>query len=45
VYPEKADKFIPLLNLKAKVVPAALRNRAGIVGSARYAATEQKERN
>ncbi|MDR1447609.1 MAG: ROK family protein [Candidatus Ancillula sp.] len=42
---EKADKFIPLLNLKAKVIPAALRNQAGIVGAAHYAAVEQKERN
>jgi polyphosphate glucokinase len=42
---EKADKFIPLLNLKAKVVPATLRNLAGIVGAAHYAHEDQKEKN
>ncbi|MDQ6796618.1 MAG: ROK family protein [Actinomycetota bacterium] len=31
---KKADKFIPELDLRAPVVPAALRNQAGIVGSA-----------
>jgi polyphosphate glucokinase len=42
---EKADKFIPLLNLKAKVVPATLRNLAGIVGAAHFATEAQKEKN
>lgn len=42
---EKADKFIPLLNLKAKIVPATLRNLAGIVGSAHYAAGELKSKH
>lgn len=31
---KKADKFIPLLELDAPVVPAALENEAGIVGAA-----------
>lgn len=35
----KADKFLPLLDLYAPVVPATLRNTAGIVGAA-WAATE-----
>jgi polyphosphate glucokinase len=30
----KADKFLPLLNLRARVVAAALHNDAGIVGAA-----------
>ncbi len=30
----KADKFIPLLDVRTKVVPAQLRNDAGIVGAA-----------
>jgi polyphosphate glucokinase len=42
---EKSDKFIPLLNLKAKVVPAQLRNLAGIVGAAHYAYNESKLNN
>jgi polyphosphate glucokinase len=32
------EKFVPLLHLRAPVVPAALRNRAGIVGAAWLAA-------
>jgi polyphosphate glucokinase len=28
------NKFIPLLTVKAKVVPAKLRNEAGIIGAA-----------
>ncbi|MDR0626152.1 MAG: ROK family protein [Bifidobacteriaceae bacterium] len=30
----KHDKFLPLLHLRPKIVPAALRNTAGIVGAA-----------
>jgi polyphosphate glucokinase len=30
----KHDKFLPLLDLRPKIVPAALRNSAGIVGAA-----------
>ncbi len=33
----RADKFLPRLELKAPVVPAALRNSAGIVGAAWFA--------
>lgn len=33
-----ADKFIPRLSLKTPIVPAALRNRAGIIGAAWLAA-------
>jgi polyphosphate glucokinase len=32
------QKFLPLLNLHAKVIPAELRNAAGISGAAAYAA-------
>jgi polyphosphate glucokinase len=35
---KKADKFLPLLTLKSRVLPAALRNEAGIVGAALAAA-------
>jgi polyphosphate glucokinase len=35
---KKADKFLPLLNLQTPIVPAALRNEAGIVGAALLAA-------
>ncbi|PJI93451.1 polyphosphate--glucose phosphotransferase [Luteimicrobium subarcticum] len=31
------DKFLPLLHLRAPIVPASLRNRAGIVGAAALA--------
>lgn len=33
-----ADQFLPQLKLRATIVPAKLRNRAGIVGAARLAA-------
>lgn len=33
------DKFMPLLDLKTPMVPAQLRNTAGIVGAASYAAS------
>jgi polyphosphate glucokinase len=35
---KKADKFLPLLDLSTPIVPAALRNQAGIVGAALLAA-------
>lgn len=35
-----ADKFLPLLNLKTPIVPATLRNRAGIIGAAWMALNE-----
>ncbi|MFZ0545998.1 MAG: ROK family protein [Candidatus Promineifilaceae bacterium] len=41
---KKYDKFIPLLTVKAKVVPAKLRNEAGIIGAA-MAAYEGIESN
>jgi polyphosphate glucokinase len=31
---KKHDKFLPLLELKSEVVPAQMRNEAGIVGAA-----------
>ncbi|SDS82533.1 polyphosphate--glucose phosphotransferase [Microlunatus soli] len=31
---KKADKFLPLLELNAEIVPAKLENRAGIIGAA-----------
>jgi polyphosphate glucokinase len=34
---KKSDLFLPLLELEAKIVPAELQNRAGIVGAALYA--------
>ncbi|MFC7876220.1 polyphosphate--glucose phosphotransferase [Isoptericola sp. NPDC057391] len=33
------EKFLPLLNLRAPIIPATLRNRAGIVGAAALAAS------
>ncbi|WP_426561078.1 polyphosphate--glucose phosphotransferase [Angustibacter sp. McL0619] len=38
---KKSDKFLPLLHLRAPVVPAALRNEAGIVGAALLADEEK----
>ena len=35
---KKSDQFLPLLDLQAPIVPAALRNQAGIVGAAALAA-------
>lgn len=37
---KKADHFLPLLKLKAPVMPAKLGNQAGIIGAAAYALTE-----
>ena len=34
----KADKFLPLLNLRTPIIPAALQNQAGIIGAAALAA-------
>ena len=33
----KADKFLPLLQLATPIVPAKLRNNAGIIGAAALA--------
>ena len=40
---KKAQKFIPRLTVKTQVVPAALRNRAGIIGAATAATARQKD--
>jgi polyphosphate glucokinase len=32
-----ADEFLPLLDLDTEIIPAALRNKAGVVGAALYA--------
>src|SRR3954470_21957608 len=34
---KKADKFLPLLDIETEIIPAQLRNAAGIVGAALYA--------
>ena len=34
---KKADEFLPLLDIETEIVPATLRNKAGIVGAALYA--------
>jgi len=33
-----ADEFLPLVDIETEIVPAKLRNRAGIVGAALWAA-------
>jgi polyphosphate glucokinase len=41
---KKSDKFLPALTgLRAEVVPAGLRNEAGIVGAAHYASTAYEQ--
>ncbi len=39
---KRADQFIPRLTVRAEVIPATLRNDAGIVGAA-MAAAEQED--
>ena len=39
---KKSDQFLPLLDLQAPIVPAALRNQAGIVGAAALAAANYR---
>jgi len=34
---KQADKFLPLLEIRTKIVPAQLQNQAGIIGAALYA--------
>jgi polyphosphate glucokinase len=34
---KQAEEFLPLLDLRTEIVPATLRNRAGVVGAAYYA--------
>lgn len=36
-----SDKFLPYVEIKTPIVPAKLRNEAGIVGAAYYASTKQ----
>lgn len=38
---KKADQFLPLLDLRTPIVPATLRNRAGIIGAALLAAEQR----
>ncbi|MCG7308607.1 polyphosphate--glucose phosphotransferase [Brachybacterium sp. ACRRE] len=40
---KKHEKFLPLLDLKAPIVPAGLRNEAGIIGAAVLARKERKK--
>lgn len=42
---KKADKFLPLLDLETEVVPATMRNLAGIIGAAMGAAEEDERTN
>lgn len=39
---KKHEKFIPLLTLQTEVVPAQLKNNAGIIGAALFGRTEQR---
>ena len=41
---KKSDKFLPLLDLRTPIVPAVLRNAAGIIGAAVLANGYQQER-
>lgn len=40
---KKHDKFLPLLDLRTKIVPASLRNEAGIIGAAALARRAHKK--
>jgi polyphosphate glucokinase len=35
---KQSDEFLPLLDIETEIVPATLRNKAGVVGAALYAA-------
>jgi polyphosphate glucokinase len=37
---KQSDEFLPLLDLDTEIVPATLRNKAGVVGAALYASEE-----
>ena len=39
---KKHEKFLPLLTLQSEVVPAQLKNNAGIIGAALFGRTEQR---
>ena len=38
----QSEKFLPYVDIKTPIVPAKLRNQAGIVGAAYYASTKQQ---
>jgi polyphosphate glucokinase len=38
----RADRFIPKLRLRAKIIPARLKNEAGLIGAALHAAGEAR---
>jgi len=38
-----SDEFLPLLDLDTEIMPAALRNKAGVVGAALYAAEQEQQ--
>ena len=37
---KQPDEFLPLLDIEHEIVPATLRNKAGVVGAALYATEE-----
>ena len=39
---KKADRYLPLLDLRTPIIPAQLENRAGIIGAAHLAATSAR---
>jgi polyphosphate glucokinase len=39
-----SDEFLPLLDLRTPIIPAQLRNKAGIIGAAVLASSVQDER-
>ncbi|MBV7432282.1 polyphosphate--glucose phosphotransferase [Dermabacteraceae bacterium P13115] len=41
---KKHEKYLPLLNTRAEIVPAKLRNEAGIIGAAQLARKEAKRK-
>ena len=34
---KESDQFLPLLDISTEIIPAQLRNKAGVVGAALYA--------
>lgn len=40
---KESDRFLPLLDLDTEIVPATLRNRAGVVGAALYASEAARD--
>jgi polyphosphate glucokinase len=39
---KQSDEFLPLIDIDTEIVPATLRNKAGVVGAALYATEEGK---